>query len=167
MKDQESFLRAGGQPVRVCQRRVSRAPAGLGGTCSRARAGRMLWKAATSDIAPVYCALDLLTLSSAFGEGFPNVVAEAMACGTPCVVTDVGDASLLVGETGLVVPPRDPDALCTAWGKALAWSGDERAARGRQARERIVRQFSVDRMVETTLKELELIADTRLRMAGQ
>ncbi len=174
MKDQDTFVRAAGLLVGL--RPAVRFVCVGDGPAERRRAlealadelglgERMLWKGATSDIAPVYCALDLLTLSSAFGEGFPNVVAEAMACGTPCVVTDVGDASLLVGETGLVVPPRDPDALCKAWGKALAWSGDERAARGRQARERIVRQFSVDRMVEATLKELELIADTRLIVA--
>lgn len=166
MKDQETFLRAAGLLAR--QRPDVRFVCVGDGPATRRQvlaalaedlglSGRMLWKEAVREIAPVYCALDVLTLSSAFGEGFPNVVAEAMACGTPCVVTDVGDAGRLVGETGLVVPPRDPDALCKAWGEALAWSEDERAARIRQARERIVRQFTVDRMVEATVKELELV----------
>ena len=60
---------------------------------------------------PAVCnALDVLA-SSSITEGFPNVIAEAMACGVPCVVTDVRDSRNIVGEFGIVVPPGDSDAL--------------------------------------------------------
>jgi glycosyltransferase involved in cell wall biosynthesis len=91
--------------------------------------------------------LDLASLSSLFGEGWPNVVGEAMACGVPCVVTDVGDARAIVGETGRVVPPADPEALARAWAELLACSEEERRALGAAARERIAVHFSLERVV--------------------
>ena len=72
------------------------------------------------DLEHVYPALDLACLSSAFGEGTPNVLIEALACGIACVATDVGDSGRAVGECGRVVPPGDPDALQAAWGEVLA-----------------------------------------------
>jgi len=91
-------------------------------------------------------ALDLLVSSSAFGEGHPNVVGEAMCCGVPCVVTDVGDCALMVGDTGLVVPPSDPGALAQAIGEALSWKDPERRGRGQAARERISRRYEINRI---------------------
>jgi glycosyltransferase involved in cell wall biosynthesis len=89
-------------------------------------------------------ALDILSLSSAFGEGFPNAIGEAMACEVPCVVTDVGDSAEIVGDAGLVVPPRNPTAMAEAWETLLAKSPEERRVLGRAARERIARNFSLD-----------------------
>lgn len=94
------------------------------------------------DIGDCLAALDVFSLQS-IQEGFPNVVAEAMAEGTPCVVTDVGDAALLVGETAAVIDPRQPAQLAAALGRLLAASPLERQALGRQARSRIEEHFSI------------------------
>lgn len=91
-------------------------------------------------------ALDLCLLCSAFGEGFPNVVGEAMACQRPCLVTEVGDAAWVVGDPALVVLPREPSAL--------AVPPEERAALGRGLRARVVDNFSLERMVQTTEQAL-------------
>jgi glycosyltransferase involved in cell wall biosynthesis len=78
------------------------------------------WVERESQLRDLYCGLDVLCLSSAYGEGFPNVLAEAMACGVPCVTTDVGDAASIISAADFLVPPRDPEALAQALGAALA-----------------------------------------------
>jgi len=95
-----------------------------------------------TDVARVMNAFDVAALSSR-GEGFPNVVCEAMSCGIPCAVTDVGDAAAIVGDTGLVVPAGDARGLGEAWGALLAESAEERAERGRMARARVVERYSI------------------------
>ena len=71
------------------------------------------------DLPELYQACDLTTLSSAYGEGTPNVLLESLACGIPAVATEVGDSRLVIGLCGQVVPPRDPAALCDAWATTL------------------------------------------------
>lgn len=86
--------------------------------------------------------------SPSLSEGFSNAIAEAMSCGVPCVVTDVGDSAKIVGDLGIVVPPSDPDALANAILKAVTGLSQ---AQKKRARERIVSNFSVAAMVEGTI----------------
>ena len=95
------------------------------------------------DIARLLAALDVASSSSCTGEAFPMAVGEAMASGVPCVVTDVGDSPYLVGDTGLVVPPRDAAALANAWLQLLELSREQRRQRGLAARTRVESQFNV------------------------
>lgn len=100
-----------------------------------------------NDIPIIMNAIDIHVLSSE-SEGFPNVVCEAMACGTPCVVTDVGDAAYIVGDTGWVVPPSDPSALAAAIEAAIKeLQGPNWQNRTKAARKRIQKNFSIERMV--------------------
>jgi glycosyltransferase involved in cell wall biosynthesis len=88
-------------------------------------------------------ACDLFCLPSAWGEGFPNAVGEAMACELPCVVTRVGDGPDLVGATGLVVDPGDREGLAQALLQLVRLGHSGRARLGARARNRIVENFSL------------------------
>jgi glycosyltransferase involved in cell wall biosynthesis len=112
-------------------------------------AGRLIWAGPRNDMAAIYNAFDIV-VSSSYGEGLPNVSGEAMACGVPCVVTNVGDSALIVGETGVVVPPRDPAALARTCQQLLSPAPRERQALGAGARARIELEFSVSRLVART-----------------
>lgn len=114
--------------------------------------GRLIWAGPRRDMADIYNALDIATNCSV-SEGLPYAVCEAMACGVPCVVTNVGDSALVVGDTGVVVPPRDPGALAAGWQECLIRGRDEL---GMMARRRVAEQFSLHQMVEST--EAELLA---------
>ncbi len=96
-----------------------------------------------NDIARITAVLDIATSSSS-AEGFPNVIGEAMSCGVPCVVTNVGDSAWLVGDAGRVVPPRDFVALAEAWRELIDMTAGERQALGRSARRRIEENFSLE-----------------------
>jgi len=101
------------------------------------------------NIAEVMNGLDVYIQSSSYGEGFPNVVAEAMACGTPCVVTDVGDAALIVNKNGWIVPPNNSIKLANAIEIALIeieknyWN-----KRCEEARIRIKENYDISNMIK-------------------
>lgn len=130
------FICIGGGPAETASRLSAEADRlGLG--------ERLRWEGPRADMPAVYSALDLL-VSSSRGEGFSNVIAEAMACGVPAVVTDVGDSAWIVEGSGLVVPPGDPDALAAAVLAQLGKPG------GAAPRERITGHFGVETMVART-----------------
>jgi glycosyltransferase involved in cell wall biosynthesis len=97
------------------------------------------------DVPRITAALDIATLSSA-EEGFPNVLGEAMACGVPCVATNVGDSARIIGDTGRLVPPRDSEALADAWRELLEMGRPFLQALGAHARRRTEEHFSIDRI---------------------
>ena len=88
-------------------------------------------------------AFDVSCLSSAFGEGFPNVVGEAMACEIPCVATNVGDSAQIIGDTGVTVAPRDAKAFANGLKRLLSLTPYERACLGKAARVRIAENFEL------------------------
>lgn len=100
------------------------------------------------NIEQITASLDLAVLTSSYGEGFPNVLAEAMACGVPCVSTNVGDAKTIVGNTGIIVPPNNSEALSNAISNLLAIKESERKKMGLKARQRIENNFSLMNMVK-------------------
>lgn len=111
---------------------------------------RIVWAGASDDMSAVYSALDVLCLCSV-SEGFPNVLGEAMSAGLPCVSTDVGDATVLLGDCGWVVPSGDTSELANALVaacKALpTWDRS-------RPRRRIEAEFSVDALADRTLAAL-------------
>jgi glycosyltransferase involved in cell wall biosynthesis len=100
------------------------------------------------DVPQLLAAMDIFVSSSGWGEGFPNVVAEAMACEVPCIVTNVGDSADLVDDTGIVVEPNDPQELAQGCLRLLGECDARRRERGRAARRRIVDKFNLAHMAE-------------------
>ena len=146
-----------GLTERLLDARVRDFAAGLG------LENRITWAGERRDLPAIYSALDIATLTSAFGEGFPNTVGEAMACGAPCAVTDVGDSAFLMGEAGISVPISQPEAMAAAWKSLAAESPDQRQARARKSRDRIVSNFSVAAMVTA---HADLYQDLLLKSGG-
>jgi glycosyltransferase involved in cell wall biosynthesis len=103
------------------------------------------------DMPRLMSAVDIASLSSAYGEALPLSIAESMACGNPCAVTDIGDAALLVGDTGRVVPPQDPKALSHAWKELLTLPIEERHALGDRARQKISLEYNINQASERYL----------------
>jgi glycosyltransferase involved in cell wall biosynthesis len=99
------------------------------------------------DIPRLSAALDVVCSSSAYGEAFPNVLGEAMACGVPCVATDVGDSAYIIGNTGKVVPPNDPQSLAGAVVELLELPANRRHELGEDARRRMQQNFDIRAVV--------------------
>jgi glycosyltransferase involved in cell wall biosynthesis len=151
-KDHETFVRAAGDLCRrlpavhfvLAGRGVDRENRALAGWIDATGApDRFHLLGKRDDMPRLTAACDVVSTSSAFGEASPLVLAEGMACGVPCVATDVGDSGAMVGDTGRVVPPRDPHALAGAWESILRLAPDERVELGTRARARVVAEFEL------------------------
>lgn len=160
MKNHAGLIRAAGATGRqdvwllLAGRGISDDNPALATAVRDARLGtrvRLLGELGPAALPGFYSACDLVACASLWGEGFPNVLGEAMACGVPCVTTDIGDSSTVVGTTGIVVPPDDDAALQMALTTMLALTVEERRALGAQARARIIREFSLAGVAEQFL----------------
>ncbi len=118
---------------------------------------RVLLLGRREDISKLTAAFDIACLSSSYGEGFPNIVSEAMSCGVPCAVTDVGEAAFIVGQTGRVVPPRNPNALAASLRELVDLGQEGRSRLGVAARQRVKERFNLPQIVaqyESLFQEL-------------
>jgi glycosyltransferase involved in cell wall biosynthesis len=159
MKDYETFIQAIGIIARegknlrfIC---IGSGPADYRAKLARIAIEKkidkkIIWYGACLEMPSMYNALDIVCSASSHGEGFSNAVGEAMACGIPCVVTDVGDSKYIVGDTGVVVSPGDPEALAAGILELLRRKAENPGAPGEQVRQRIVDHFSVDHLVART-----------------
>ena len=122
-------------------------------------AGRVVWAGEIGDVKAAYNSFNIATLSSSFGEGFPNVVGEAMACGIPVVATDVGDVRPIIGELGEIVPANNPDLLCAGWTRLRARLARDPSLR-EEVRGTIIAKHGLHAMVGRTEAILsQLVAD--------
>ena len=112
--------------------------------CSRGAADNVHLIGERHDMPDVFAATDLVCSSSAWGEGFPNVIAEAMACGVSCIATSVGASDEIIADTGRLVAPRDPDALANAMIGVLQLQEGDRRRLGERGRQRILEHYSLD-----------------------
>jgi len=115
----------------------------------------LFWLERRSDMPDIYNALDILTLPSTFGEGFPNVIGEAMSCGVPCIVTNINDSPKIVGNLGIVIPSKDPQAMYQGWKTISEKLKDNRVDIQKQNRQRIIENFSKERLITDTQKALK------------
>jgi glycosyltransferase involved in cell wall biosynthesis len=160
MKDHSTFLEAAGIVARgskahfVCigdgapmYRREMEAKA-LATGCG----DRIHWLGVRNDMPSAYTSLDIL-VSASVGEGFSNVIGEAMASGVRCVVTDVGDSARIVGTAGIVVPPGDPGKMA----RAILDLIDGNCRYLDDPREQVSKNFSRERMVTATASALRTL----------
>lgn len=152
VKDLPTFLRAAAE----LQRRRPDAHIVLSGedlseadaeTLARAEAlpdaSRVHWIGYQPRVETVYPMFDVMALTSTT-EAFPMVLIEAMSCGVPCVSTDVGDASVIIGELGKITPVGDAQAICDAWEEILDLDADSYQTLSARAREFSVERFGLE-----------------------
>ncbi|SFC96680.1 Glycosyltransferase involved in cell wall bisynthesis [Thiohalospira halophila DSM 15071] len=156
MKDHVGFLRASVAVARavprvhflLAGREVYADNPELTGIVPAELMGRFHFLGGRDDVPDLMRVMDVFCTSSAWGEAFPNVIGEAMASEVPCVVTDVGDSAEIVGDTGMVVQPRNEKSLEKALRAMLEKPDEERRAMGKAARSRVVDQYALSAIVD-------------------
>lgn len=118
------------------------------------------------DVPRLLAALDIVT-SSSLGEALPVSLLEAMACGVPCVFTDVGDSRVVLSDTGFVVAPGDPGSLAAGWARMLDLDGTERLRYGARARERVIANYTIGRLAERCWSLYRELASDRHGVLGR
>lgn len=155
MKDHMTFIRAAGRLVAqypdvhfiLAGRGIDEANSILTKTIQEVNIMRSIHLLGEcSNMSEIIAALDISTNTS-WSESFPNVVGESMACSVPCIVTDIGDSAIMVGDTGIVLPPKNIDELVKAWIKLIKIGSEGRKQLGQKARERIVNNFSLLKII--------------------
>ncbi|SRR5258706_4619629 len=154
-RDDIRFVCVGGGPDKYIQEYKELA-------CSLGLEQVLIWTGVRHDMLGILNALDIFVLSSAFGEGFSNALGEAMACGVPCVATDVGDARQLIGSLGEIVPPQDPEALRNA----ILALFNRLELDGTNLREEVARrineQFNMSKLVSRTVDVLNEVFSAKV-----
>jgi len=166
IKDHETFIEA----VSICKKTNSRLKFVCAGGGPKNRTKNLkelteklnlerdlIWAGELKDMRGFYSACDAITLTS-YSESFPNGIAEAMACELPPVSTDVGDCRWIVGDAGIIVPPKEPEALAQAWLQLASETKEKHVLRGEKSRQRILDNFSQDTMIAESERVLLKIA---------
>jgi glycosyltransferase involved in cell wall biosynthesis len=171
MKDHAGFLQAAGILARS-QPKAKFVLAGTGVSSKQSEIAealrqnglqdRVILLGERSDIPRLNNAFDIACSASAWGEGFSNSIGEAMACGIPCAVTDTGDSAYIVGNSGLVAPPRESNALAYAIARLIDMGRAGRQQLGAKARKRIETEFSLPAIAQI-YEELYLTHSLRSR----
>ncbi len=126
---------------------------GLINSAKKARVNDLfLWVPASEKIEQYYSAMDIYTSTSIYGEGFSNTIGEAMSCSLPCVVTNVGDSSVIVGNTGIIIEPYEIEEIVRGWEKIVIDLKNNGNLRFTEQRKRICENFSIEKMTINTEK---------------
>lgn len=175
-KDHPSFVRAAAR-VAACHPHVRFVCVGggpeptLASLRSLARSlalgdDRLIWAGHHADMPAVHNALDI-ACSTSVTEAFPNALAEAMSCGTPCVVTDVGDSARIVGATGVVVPAAAPSSFADALLATLARLETSAVPMREAARSRVVAEYGLESCVRRTTDALQSVVKAPRNAPGE
>jgi glycosyltransferase involved in cell wall biosynthesis len=170
MKDHETFLRAAAIVARQHPAQFVLVGRGVSASSklqalieSLALIGRVHLLPERRNVAEILAGVDVAVCSST-SEGFPNVLIEAMACGTPCVTTDAGDSALIVADPSRVAPIRNPAALAGAILRLLEMTTGQRKTLGLEDRSRVLANYSLDVIAvryETLYEDLVRSAPTK------
>ena len=115
------------------------------------------WIKKQADIILYHRTFNIFTSSSIYGEGFPNVIAESMACEKVVVATNVGDSLIILNNPRLIVDPGEPIQLLNAWKYALSLPDHDFEDLAKRSRLQITENFSIKSLAENTITKISHI----------